>query len=130
VERREGVIDEVVLDGETGRIASLRLDDGGMLDGDLFIDCTGLRSLLLGEALGVPFEDWTRYLPCNRALAVPTDCIDLDRPIRDQLRTRPAGNGASRCNIAWATAWSTVPSTGATRSARCADGQSRWPATG
>ncbi|GHC94322.1 tryptophan halogenase family protein [Novosphingobium pokkalii] len=80
VERREGVIDEVVLDGETGRIASLRLDDGGMLDGDLFIDCTGLRSLLLGEALGVPFEDWTRYLPCNRALAVPTDCIDLDRP--------------------------------------------------
>ncbi|PTR13348.1 MULTISPECIES: tryptophan halogenase family protein [unclassified Novosphingobium] len=80
VERREGLIQEVVLDGECGRIASLRLDDGGMLDGDLFIDCTGLRSLLLGEALGVPFEDWTHFLPCNRALAVPTDCVDLMRP--------------------------------------------------
>ncbi len=78
--RREGLIDEVLLDGESGRIEGLRLDDGGLIEGDLFIDCTGLKSLLLGQALGVPFEDWTPFLPCDRALAVPTDCIDLARP--------------------------------------------------
>ncbi|NMN04917.1 MULTISPECIES: tryptophan halogenase family protein [unclassified Novosphingobium] len=80
VVRREGLIEDVVLNGESGHIEGLRLDDGGLVEGDLFIDCTGLRSLLLGEALGVPFVDWTHYLPCNRALAVPTDSIDLDRP--------------------------------------------------
>jgi tryptophan halogenase len=80
VERREGKIVDVVLDGGTGHVASLRLDDGGELTGDLFIDCTGFRALLIGEALGVGFRDWSRYLPCNRALAVPTDVVDLDTP--------------------------------------------------
>jgi len=80
VARREGLIEAVERDGASGRITGLRLDDGGLIEGDLFVDCTGLRSLLLGEALGVPFEDWTHWLPCNRALAVPTDCIDLARP--------------------------------------------------
>jgi len=78
--RREGMIADVALDGESGHIAALHLDDGGMIAGELFIDCTGMRSLLLGGALGVPFEDWSHWLPCNRALAVPTDRIDLTTP--------------------------------------------------
>jgi tryptophan halogenase len=80
VARREGKIVDVTLDGTSGHIQALRLDDGGELTGDLFIDCTGFRSLLIGEALGVAYQDWSRYLPCNRALAVATDTVDLDTP--------------------------------------------------
>ncbi|MDE1916710.1 MAG: tryptophan 7-halogenase [Sphingomonadales bacterium] len=80
VSRREGLITRVERNAETGHIEALCLDDGGMIEGDLFIDCTGMRALLLGDALGVGYEDWSRYLPCDRALAVPSDCVDLDRP--------------------------------------------------
>jgi tryptophan 7-halogenase len=53
-----------------GAIASLGLADGRQLAGDFFLDCSGFRSRILGEALDVPFEDWSAYLPCDRALAV------------------------------------------------------------
>ncbi|WP_199555210.1 tryptophan halogenase family protein [Sandaracinobacteroides hominis] len=78
--RREGKIAHVELNPENGHIAALELDDGGRLAGDLFLDCTGFRSLLLGEALGVPYHDWTRYLPCNRALAVPSGKVPETTP--------------------------------------------------
>jgi tryptophan halogenase len=55
---------------ERGFIRSIRLDDGRSIGGDMFIDCTGFRSLLLGKALGVPFEDYGRTLLCNRAVAI------------------------------------------------------------
>ncbi|ESQ91854.1 tryptophan halogenase family protein [Asticcacaulis benevestitus] len=71
VVRLEGKIGRVNL-GDSGAIESLSLEDGRCIDGDLFIDCTGFRALLLGEALGVGYIDWSRYLPCDRALAVPT----------------------------------------------------------
>lgn len=112
VQRREGRIVDVPLDPESGHIASLRLDDGGELFGDLFIDCTGLRALLIGDALGVGFQDWSRYLPCNRALAVPTDVVDLDTPYtratahaggwqwRIPLQHR-LGNGIVFCDAFW-----------------------------
>lgn len=89
VTRREGMITHVERNAETGHIAGLHLDDGGVIEGDLFIDCTGMRALLLGDALGVGYEDWTRFLPCDRALAVPTDAVDLDRPY-----TRATAHGA------------------------------------
>jgi len=72
-ERIEGKIVEVEQDGETGFVTAVRLDDDRRVRGDLFIDCSGFRSLLLGGKLGVNFEDWSRWLPCDRAFAVPTE---------------------------------------------------------
>jgi tryptophan halogenase len=72
VTRIEGKI-ETVLTDDRGFITGLKLNGGRQVDGDLLIDCTGFRSLLLGEALGVGFEDWSHWLPCDRAYAVPTE---------------------------------------------------------
>jgi tryptophan 7-halogenase len=75
VERIEGKIAEVNLRADDGHIESLRLEDGRTLGGEFFIDCTGCRALLIGQALGVGYEDWSAYLPCDRALAVPTERV-------------------------------------------------------
>jgi len=72
VQRIEGKIVQVDTDPASGDIASLRLADGGVIEGDLFVDCTGMRSVLLGETLGVPYEDWSHWLPCDSALPVQT----------------------------------------------------------
>ncbi len=72
VQRLEGKIVQVLSDTGTQHIRALRLDSGADLEGDLFIDCTGFRALLIGEALGVDFEDWSHWLFNDRALAVQT----------------------------------------------------------
>ena len=71
VARVEGRI-VAVKRGDDGDVAAVRLEDGRRIAGDLFVDCSGFRSLLLGETLGVGFEDWSHWLPCDRAIAVPT----------------------------------------------------------
>ena len=68
----DGQIGSVQRDSENGNILSLLLRDGRTINGDFFVDCTGMRSLLLGDALGVGYEDWSDYLPTNRAVAVQT----------------------------------------------------------
>ena len=73
VTRTEGIVKGVSRDGESGDIRSITLDNGKQVDGDFFIDCTGFRSILLGQELGVEFDDWSKWLPCNRALAVPSE---------------------------------------------------------
>lgn len=73
VRRHEGIVQEVARDGESGDITAITLDNGTAVAGDFFIDCTGFRALLLGGELGVGYEDWSRWLPCDRALAVPSE---------------------------------------------------------
>jgi tryptophan 7-halogenase len=70
VQRMEGKVQTVARDAESGHITNLTLEDGRKVAGDFFIDCSGFSSLLLGKALGTGFEDWTHWLPCDRALAV------------------------------------------------------------
>jgi tryptophan 7-halogenase len=76
VTRTEGMIGSVNRDAASGDIASLTLRDGRRVAGDLFVDCTGFRALLLGETLGVGYQDWSNWLPMNRAWAVPCERAD------------------------------------------------------
>ncbi|KQM67564.1 tryptophan halogenase [Sphingomonas sp. Leaf17] len=80
VTRLEGRITQVDRDGESGHVTTLMLDDGRTVAGDLFIDCSGFRSLLLGDTLGVGYEDWSHWLPCNRAVAMPTATVGPPAP--------------------------------------------------
>lgn len=75
VQRVEGKIVKVHTAEGSGDITGLALDNGALIEGELFIDCTGMRSLLLGETLGVPYESWAHWLPCDSALAVQTTSV-------------------------------------------------------
>ncbi|RZJ10725.1 MAG: hypothetical protein EOP39_08035 [Rubrivivax sp.] len=75
VQRIEGKIGKVHTDPASGYITGLQLERGELIEGDLFIDCTGMRSLLLGETLGVGYESWEHWLPCDSALAVQTTLV-------------------------------------------------------
>jgi tryptophan halogenase len=69
--RHEGLV-TAVQQADNGFIETLTLADGDRIGGDFFIDCTGFKALLIGKHLGVGFEDWSHYLPCDRAIAVKT----------------------------------------------------------
>jgi tryptophan halogenase len=73
--RVEGKIARVELDAESGDIAALVLESGERLEGDLFLDCTGFRALLIEGALHAGFDDWTHYLPCDSAIAIQTENV-------------------------------------------------------
>ncbi|WP_409431969.1 tryptophan halogenase family protein [Litorimonas sp. RW-G-Af-16] len=73
VKRTEGKVNDVRLDPETGHIQSVTLESGAELSGDFFIDCSGFRALLIGQALGVKYLDWSQWLPMNRAFAVASE---------------------------------------------------------
>jgi tryptophan 7-halogenase len=71
VKRHEGRITKVNQDPNSGFITDLDLDTGPKIVGDLFIDCSGFRGLLIEETLKVGYHDWSHWLPVNRAAAVP-----------------------------------------------------------
>ncbi|WP_296718005.1 tryptophan halogenase family protein [Erythrobacter sp.] len=86
--RVEGRITEVLQHGESGFVTALKLEDGREIAGELFIDCSGFRSLLLGQKLGVPFTDWSKWLPCDSAVAVPCELGGRTEPLtRSTART-------------------------------------------
>lgn len=72
VTRHEGKVNEVRLHPDTGDIDAVILEDGSRHKAKLYIDCTGFSALLIAKALGVEYRDWSRWLPCNRALAAAT----------------------------------------------------------
>ncbi|MBC6403320.1 MAG: tryptophan 7-halogenase [Hyphomonadaceae bacterium] len=80
VKRTEGRVIEVQQDNATGHITRLKLDSGEYIAGDLFIDCSGFRGLLIEQKLSAGYEDWSEWLPCNRAIAVPCEASGKPLP--------------------------------------------------
>ena len=87
--RVEGMIERVEQQGEGGDIVALVLRSGQRIEGDLFLDCTGFRALLIGQAMGSPFEDWGHWLPTDSAVVVQTHANEPARPY-----TRAIAHGA------------------------------------
>ena len=90
VTRIEGKIGNAGLNGENGHVSHVTLEDGRQIDGELFVDCSGFRGLLIEGALQTGYQDWTHWLPCDRAMAVP--CAKVEDPTPYTRSTvRPAG---------------------------------------
>ncbi|WP_341937943.1 tryptophan halogenase family protein [Marinimicrobium sp. C2-29] len=90
VKRIEGKVRTVHRDRDEGAIESLELESGQVIPGQLFIDCSGFRSLLLGQTLGVPFRNWRHWLPCDRAVAMASPALD---PVPSYTRVRATATG-------------------------------------
>jgi len=80
VVRTEGLVEHVEQCSESGYIKSLTLKSGKKVAGDLFIDCSGFRGLLIQEKLKTGYEDWSHLLQCDRAIAVPTERLEKTLP--------------------------------------------------
>lgn len=90
VRRIEGRVTEVVQDPESGFVEKVRLSDGREVEGDLFIDCSGMRALLIGDALGNGYDHWNHWLPCDRAQAV--GCASVE-PLTPYTRSTARKSG-------------------------------------
>lgn len=90
VQRTDARVREVHTRGSDGYIESISLDSGERIEGDLFVDCSGFRGLMIGESQQASFEDWSHWLPANRALAVQTESVAPPVPYT-RSTTREAG---------------------------------------
>ncbi|MDQ3246026.1 MAG: tryptophan 7-halogenase [Pseudomonadota bacterium] len=78
VRRIEGKIVGASVESSTGHVTEVQLAEGAAVAGELFIDCSGFRGLLIEDELETGYEDWSRWLPCNRAIAAP--CLHSGQP--------------------------------------------------
>ena len=85
VVRWEGQIVDVRLRGSDGFVEGVVLDDGSVQEGDLFVDCSGFRGLLIGEAMETRYIDWSHWLPCDRAIAVQSENVGEPRPYTQSI---------------------------------------------
>jgi tryptophan halogenase len=90
VVRREGKVVNVRQNGETGLIEAVEMEDGSSIRGDFFIDCSGFRGLLIEQVYKAGFEDWSHWLPNDRAAAVPAERMAQPSPFT-VARAREAG---------------------------------------
>jgi tryptophan halogenase len=90
VTRHEGRVVDVQLWPENGFIRHITLTDGRTIAGDLFIDCSGFRGLLIEQTLHAGYEDWSQWLPCDRAVAVPCERVPVTTPYTRSI-AREAG---------------------------------------
>ncbi|HET9862234.1 MAG TPA: tryptophan halogenase family protein [Steroidobacteraceae bacterium] len=85
LKRVEGKIQEVRQDSGSGFIQALVLQSGQVIEGDLFIDCTGFRGLLIEQTLHTGYEDWSHWLPCDSAAAMQTELIGPAQPLTQSV---------------------------------------------
>ena len=86
--RTEGRIVKVNQDAESGFVRSLILESGEEIAGELFIDCSGFRAMLMEQTLDVGYVDWSHWLPCDHAIAVPTANSGPPKPFTQSIAHR------------------------------------------